>query len=207
MTTHLRKHKMKKIVLIVISVLCELSYSQEFEIGPMFNYERTSFNIPDDSFIIVGEFGGEGSRTTGYESNFSFGIFSQLFLEERIAIAGELFYTKTTSTELQDIEFTSINFIPYASLSLIRNGELYLNLGAGIAYMVKTPQFENEELNNKTKKIDFPIKLGVNYRFPKFIIIDVGIHSPFSRIVEDELLRTAYYMGIKIPLNQILINK
>lgn len=195
---------MKKFVFIILLFFCGLSYSQEFEIGPMFNYERTSFNIPDDSFIIIGDFGGEGSRTTGYESNFSFGIFSQLFLEERIAIAGELFFSKTTSTELRDIEFTSINFIPYASLSLIRNGELYLNLGAGIAYMVKTPDFENEDLNNKTKKIDFPIKLGVNYRFPKFVIIDVGIHSPFSRIVEDELLRTAYYIGLKIPLNQIV---
>lgn len=195
---------MKKIILLVILFLCELTYSQEFEIGPMFNYERTSFNIPDDSFIIVGEYGGEGSRTTGYESNFSIGIFSQFFLEERIAVAGELFYTKTTSTELKDIEFTSINFIPYASLSLIKNGELYLNLGAGIAYMIKTPDFQDEALNKKTKKIDFPIKLGLNYRFPKLVIIDAGIHSPFSRIVEDELLRTAYYIGIKIPLNQIL---
>ncbi|MBP0905860.1 hypothetical protein ACFSKN_15075 [Mariniflexile gromovii] len=195
---------MKKITLLLMFLICGLSFAQEFEIGPMFNYERTSFNIPDDSFIIVGEYGGEGSRTTGYESNFSFGVFGQFFLEERIAIAGELFYTKTTSTEFKDIEFTSINFIPYASLSLIRNGELYLNLGAGIAYMTKTPDFENEELNEKTKKFDFPIKLGLNYRFPKLLIIDVGIHSPFSRIVEDELLRTAYYLGIKIPLNQIL---
>jgi hypothetical protein len=194
---------MKKITLLLL-LISQLSFSQEFEIGPMFNYERTSFNITDDSFIVVGEFGGEGSRTTGYESNFSFGIFSQFFLEERIAIAGELFYTKTTSTELNNVEFTSINFIPYASLSLIKNREFYLNLGAGIAYMTKTPDFENEELNEKTKKVDFPIKLGLNYRFPKLLIIDVGIHSPFSRIIEDELLRTAYYIGIKIPLNQII---
>ena len=83
---------MKKIILLLI-LIPQLSFSQEFEIGPMFNYERTSFNIPDDSFIVVGEYGGEGSRTTGYENNFSFGVFSQFFLEERIAIAGELFYT------------------------------------------------------------------------------------------------------------------
>lgn len=170
----------------------------------MFNYESTSFNIPDDSYIIIGEYGGEGSRTTGYEGNFSVGVFSQIFLEERVAIAGELFYTKTTSTELKDIEFTSINFIPYASLSLIRNGELYLNLGAGVAYMVKTPDFQDEELNDRIKKIDIPIKLGASYRFPKFAIIDIGIHSSVTRVIEDELLRTAYYIGLKIPLNQLL---
>ncbi len=195
---------MKKAIIMILLLLGTVSYSQEFEIGPMLNFERTSFNIPDASFIMIGDYGGEGSRTTGYENNFSFGIFGQFFMEERVAVAGELFYTKTTSAELEGIEFTSINLIPYASLSLIKNEELYLNLGAGIAYMVKTPQFENADLNRKTRKMDFPIKLGLNYRFPKLVIIDLGIHSPFSRIVEDELLRTAYYLGIKIPLNQIL---
>src|SRR5690606_19850261 len=196
-----------KLILFLFLLIAPFVSSQEFEIGPMFNLERTSFNVPDDSFIIIGEYGGEGSRTTGYENNFSFGIFGQLFLEERIAVAGELFYSKTTSTELKGVAFSSINFIPYTSLSLIRNGELYLNLGAGVAYMVKTPDFDNQELNEKTKKIDFPIKLGVNYRFPKYLIIDVGIHSPFTKIVEDELLRTAYYLGVKIPLNQLLDKK
>lgn len=195
---------MKKITLLIILIINQIGFSQEFEIGPMFNYESTTFNIPDSSFIIIGEFGGEGSRTTGFESNFSFGVYSQIFLKERIAIAGELFYTKTTSSELTDVEFSSINFIPYISLALIVNTELYLNIGGGIAYMIKTPDFDNDDLTNRTKKIDIPLKLGLSYRFPKYLIIDAGVHSSITKVVEDELLRTAYYLGIKIPLNQFL---
>ncbi len=195
---------MKIFILSSLLLVYCFSHSQEFEIGPMFNYEATTLVIPDNSYFIVGEMGGQGTKSTGFETNFSIGVFAQYFLEERIAIAAELFYGKTTSTDLKDTEFTSVSFIPYSSMSLIKNSELYLNFGAGIAYMLKTPDFENEELNNKIRKIDVPFKIGLNYRFPKLFIIDVGIHNSFTKVVKDELFRTSYYVGVKMPLNQIL---
>lgn len=195
---------MKIIILSALFLVFGFSYSQDFEIGPMFNYEATTLVIPDNSYFIVGEMGGQGTKSTGFESNFSFGVFAQYFLEERIAIAAELFYGKTTSRDLEDTEFTSVSFIPYGSMSLIKNSELYLNFGAGIAYMLKTPDFENEELNNEIRKIDVPFKIGLNYRFPKLFIIDVGIHNSFTKIIKDVLFRTSYYVGIKVPLNQTL---
>jgi len=89
-------------------------------------------------------------------------------------------------------------------LSIFINTKLHLNIGGGIAYMIKTPYFDNDDLNKRTKKVDIPLKLGLSYRFPKYLIIDTGIHTSVTKVVEDEILRTAYYLGIKTPLNQLL---
>lgn len=184
------------------------SYAQEFEIGPMLNLERTSFNIPDDSFIVIGGpgSGSKGSRTTGYENNFSAGIYGSYYFSERFAFSAELFYTKTTATEFEDYAFNSINLIPYISYSLLEDIPLFINLGGGVAYMVRTPDFNDryEVEENEIKKVDIPLKLSVSYKVKNYFLIDFGIHSSVTRVVEDKILRTAYFIGVKVPLNKFL---
>tara|TARA_B100002051_G_C16435158_1_gene486180 strand:+ start:59 stop:670 length:612 start_codon:yes stop_codon:yes gene_type:complete len=201
-------YKLLCISFLLILIAGTNSYSQEFEIGPMFNLEHTSFNIPDDSFIVIGGpgTGGKGSRTTGFENNFSGGIYGSYFFSEQLALSAELFYTKTSATEFGDKSFSSINLIPYLSYKFFEEVPLFLNLGGGIAYMVKTPDFGDaysiEE--NEIKKIDIPLKFSVSYNVKDFILIDLGIHSSVTSVVEDKILRTAYFVGVKMPLNKLL---
>lgn len=198
--------------LIVFIFLLNLNvYSQELEFGPLLNYERTSFNIPDDSFIVIGGpgGGGPGSRTTGFETNFAFGGFATYYFDERIAVSGELFYVKTTATEFPGLAFTSLNLIPYVSVGLFNKFPLYLNLGGGVAYMLSTPNFEEYPSipDEDVKNIDIPIKAGFSYRIHHIVTIELGVHTSFTRVVKDELLRTHHYLGVKIPLNALLMNQ
>ena len=185
------------------------SYSQEFEIGPMFNLEHTSFNIPDDSFIVIGGpgAGSEGSRTTGFENNFSGGIYGSYFFSEQLALSAELFYTKTSSTEFGEKSFSSINFIPYLSYGFFEDIPLFINLGGGVAYMIKTPDFGDKYSiqEEEIKKVDIPLKFSISYNVKDLFLIDLGIHSSVTRVVEDKILRTAYFIGVKVPLNKLII--
>lgn len=151
------------------------SYSQEYEIGPMFNLERTSFNIPDNSFIVIGGpgTGSKGSRTTGYENNISGGIYGSYFFSEQLAFSAELFYTKTSATEFGNKSFSSINFIPYLTYGFFNEIPLFLNLGGGIAYMVKTPDFGDDYSieANEIKKVDIPLKFSIFYNVKDFFLI------------------------------------
>lgn len=199
---------MKKNYFFAISLLItSYGISQEFEIGPMINYEPSSFNIPDSSFIVIGGPGGasEGSRTTGFEKHITFGGYAAYFFEDNVGVAAELFYQETSATEFGDNVFKSINFIPYGAFEFW-NTNIFLNLGAGIGLMIDTPEFgEGYNVDKKDiKKFDIPVKAGFDYKIDNILTIGFGVHSSVTRVVKDEILRTHYYLGIKVPLNRIL---
>ncbi|WP_034258591.1 outer membrane beta-barrel protein [Altibacter lentus] len=196
---------------LLIFFLCSLfsipAMAQQLEVGPMVNYDRTSFNIPDSSFIVIGGPGGgsEGSRTTGFETNYSVGAYGTYYFHEHFGIAGELYYTETSATEFDDNVFKSLNFIPYITAELW-NTNIYLNLGGGFAYMLDTSMFDGDYNVNEEdiQSFDIPIKMAVNYRITDIITIDLGIHTSATRVVKDDITRVHHYLGIKVPLNRIL---
>ncbi|MAP53493.1 hypothetical protein [Altibacter sp.] len=200
---------MKNLFFLIFSVFLFSipSVGQQFEVGPMVNYDRTSFNVPDSSFIVIGGPGGgsEGSRTTGFETNFSLGAYGTYYFHEHFGLAAEIYYTETSATEFQDNVFKSLNIIPYITAELW-NTNIYLNLGGGFAYMLDTPEFEGDfsVTDEAIRTFDIPIKMAVNYRITDIITIDVGIHTSATRVVKDEITRVHHYLGIKVPLNRIL---
>ena len=193
---------MKKIVLLAL-LCCQFTFSQEYEIGALTNLERTTFISPDNSYIRISNSGsGPGTKSEGYDTNLSVGMYFSYFYEIDEVFSAELFVTKTSAANLEDFSYTSINFIPYYSFNPFESyfdlGNFLVTIGGGVAYMLKSPNLYLD--TTKERKFDIPMKLGISYRYKNKFNIEIGTHTSFTEIHKDKIQRGAHYLGIKIPL-------
>ncbi|MEM7085911.1 MAG: hypothetical protein AAF489_07000 [Bacteroidota bacterium] len=201
---------MKSILLCLCLGVSLMTFSQSFEVGPMLNLERTTFTVPTGDIVIIvgGTGGGEDTRNTGYESNIAFGGYFSYYpdggFSDRLALSTELFYNETSSTEFGDLSFSTISLIPYVSFSFFDDFPLFMGIGGGIAFVLDKPSFPQESFNDDIQNIDIPLKMMLAYRFEDIVTIELGVHGSVTKVVKDEVARNSYYLGVKVPLNQLL---
>lgn len=177
-------------------------YSQENEFGFMLNLANTTLSVPNGG-ITINSGGGisENTDNTGYKTNFAIGLYGSFNVQYRTNIGVELFYDKTSSKDLENIEFSAINLIPYFDYDIF-GVNLFVNIGGGIGYIVNDEGFENQ--NRKVEKFDFIAKIALAYKFENLGRIEIGTYPAVTSVVKDYLSRHKYYIGIKFPIDKYL---
>ncbi|MCL8009492.1 hypothetical protein M8845_18875 [Gelidibacter japonicus] len=195
---------MRKKIIITCLLLCFLTVSkaQENEFGLMFNIANTTLSVPNGG-ITINSGGGisENTDNTGYKMNFAIGLYGSFNVQYRTNIGVELFYDKTSSKDLENIEFSAINLIPYFDYDIF-GVNLFVNIGGGIGYIVNDQGFENQ--NRKVEKFDFIAKIALAYKFENIGRIEIGTYPAVTSVVKDYLSRHKYYIGIKFPIDKYL---
>jgi len=195
---------MIKKIIITCLLLCFLTISkaQENEFGLMFNIANTTLSVPNGG-ITISSGGGisENTDNTGYKTNLAIGLYGSFNVQHRTNIGVDLFYDKTSSKDLKDTEFTAINLIPYFDYDIF-GINLFVNIGAGVGYILNEPDFDNQNL--KTEKFDFIAKIALSYKFESIGRIEIGTYSAVTSVVKDYLSRHKYYIGIKFPIDKYL---
>jgi hypothetical protein len=193
----------KKITFIIIAVFSfSICSSQENEFGFMLNIANTTLAVPDGG-ITFNSGGGiiQDTENTGYKTNFAIGLYGSFNVQYRMNIGTELFYDKTSSRDLSNIEFSAINLIPYFDYDIF-GANLFVNIGAGIGYIFNQPNFQNQ--NRKIEKFDFIAKIALAYKFKNLGRIEIGTYPGVTNVVKNYLTRNKYYIGIKFPINKYL---
>ena len=193
----------KKITFVIISIFSfSLCSSQENEFGFMLNIANTTLSVPNGG-ITINSGGGisENTDNTGYKTNFAIGLYGSFNVQYRTNIGVDLFYDKTSSKDLENIEFSAINLIPYFDYDIFGVG-LFVNIGVGVGYIVNEKGFENQ--NRKIEKFDFIAKIALAYKFENLGRIEIGTYPAVTSVVKDYLSRHKYYVGIKFPIDKYL---
>jgi len=177
-------------------------YSQENEFGFMLNLANTTLSVPNGG-ITINSGGGisENTDNTGYKTNFAIGLYGSFNVQYRTNIGVELFYDKTSSKDLENIEFSAINLVPYFDYDIF-GVNLFVNIGGGIGYIVNDQGFENQ--NKKVEKFDFIAKIALAYKFDNLGRIEIGTYPAVTSVVKDYLSRHKYYIGLKFPIDKYL---
>ncbi|MDR5591221.1 hypothetical protein [Christiangramia sp. SM2212] len=195
--------------ILLLSIQSNAQRWGDFEIGPMVNFEYTSLIVSSGQKSINNQGRIEEDwNATGYESNFSAGLYTMFFIQERVGVGAELYYDKTTSTDFgEENYYTSVTFLPFVNINFIESiPGLYFGAGGGISLIQDSPDymdlFEEEEIQD----IALIGKLSATYRFRNIITIETGIHGDVLEVVKDRVKRNSFFLGVKIPLNRILID-
>jgi len=189
--------------LILLCAFSSIALGQEYVYGPSFSLDRTSFNIPDTSILIIGGpgGGGVGSENLGRESNFSAGGYFFGFPSDRAFYGGELIYSRQTATRAEGVVVNSINIIPQFGFDPL-DINLFLNGGIGAGYLLSINGIDNM---SETNQFDIIIKAGLAYRVKNIITIEAGIRGSVTDFESSsEVTRESIYIGAKIPLNQLI---
>ncbi|QYA24739.1 hypothetical protein G3I01_04205 [Gramella sp. MT6] len=195
----------KKSVFILVILFSIHSYSQryrDYEIGPMLNYEHTSLYVADDVF---GNGDGERFSMSGFEPNFGAGVYFIYYFRPKMGLGAELFYQKTTSTELDnDNYYNSLTFMPYVNFDPFRQIEnWYFGGGIGASFIQESPDYGSSVKEADVRVITMPVKLTTSYRIRNKITFELGAQAELFEVVKDQVRRTAIYMGIKVPFNRV----
>lgn len=195
----------KKLFFLLIILFSIHSYSQryrDYEIGPMLNYEHTSLYVADDVF---GNGDGEGYSMSGFEPNFGAGVYFIYYLWPKTGLGAELFYQKTTSSELQsDNYYNSLTFMPYVNFDPFRQIEnWYFGAGVGASFIQESPDYGSSVKEEDVRVITMPVKLTTSYRIRNRITFELGAQAELFEVVKDQVRRTAVYFGIKVPFNRV----
>lgn len=193
----------KKIIPFALTVFSfSICISQENEFGLMINLANTTLSVPNGGLTISSGGGiSENTDNTGYQTNIAIGIYGSFNIQHRTNIGVDLFYDKTSSKDLDNIEFSAINLIPYFDYDLF-GINLFVNIGGGVGYIINEPNFDNQNL--KTEKFDFIAKIALAYKFNDLGRIEIGTYPAVTSVVKDYLSRHKYYIGIKFPIDKYL---
>ena len=196
---------MKLTKIISIAVLLSISSligQEDNQLGLLFNVSNTTLKVPNgDIFIGTGPNGGisEGSDATGYDTNFMVGIYGLYAIEPLKSIGFELFYDKTSSKGIDNVDFSAINLvalIDYEPFDL----NLFLNLGVGVGYILNDVELQNS--SQEQKDFDLFAKASLAYQFNKLGRIELGTYFGVREVIDDFVTRSKYFIGIKLPINQ-----
>ncbi|MCG9971138.1 hypothetical protein [Christiangramia crocea] len=199
---------LKKLVYCLFFLFSVSSYSQkwreirEFEIGPMFNYQHTSLYVANDLFD---ESANEGFSNSGFEPNYALGIYGIYYLKPKIGIGAELFYDRTSSSELEDDNhYNSLTFLPYVNYDPFRHiRNLYFGAGIGISFIQEAPEYGSAVKEEDIRVITVPIKLSASYRIRNQVTLELGLHVEAMEVVMDHVRRNAIFFSMKVPVNRV----
>jgi len=199
---------LRKLVFFLIIFFTITSYSQryrDFEIGPMINYEHTSLYATENVFNADG---GDKFSNSGFESNFAAGVYFIYYFRPKMGLGAELYYQRTTSSELENGEFyNSITFMPYVNLDPFRQLQnLYFGAGVGASFIQELPDYGYSVKEEDVRVITVPLKISASYIIRNQITFEVGAMAELLEVVKDQVRRNALYVGIKIPVNRIFGN-
>lgn len=200
---------MKSIVCTIFILFFSTAiFSQDWEFGPLLNYESTTFTFPDDNTIIVGGNGGRGIDNLGRESNFSFGVYATRNPIGNGFYGAELFYGRHTAAETEGVTVDALNFIPHFAFDVFDIG-LYIGAGIGVGYIINTEGIDEspDGFGNgpEIQRIDFPIRIALSYPLKDIITVEAGIRGSLTSFEKQaELKRNSFFVGIKVPLSHIL---
>ncbi len=202
---------LRTLIVLLFLFLSTQTFAQRrgghFEIGPMFNLEYSTIYVNTGELVITntGEVKEEW-KDSGYDTNFSGGVYGMYYFESRIALGAELYYDKITSTEFgSENYYTSITFLPFINLNFIESVEnLYFGAGGGVSFIQETPEYGSEVDPEDIREITIPLKLSASYRFKNRITFETGVHGEILGVVKDLARRNSFFVGVKIPINRIL---
>ncbi len=198
--------KLKFIIIFFLFISTSI-FSQDWEIGSILAYERTTFNFPDDNTIIIGGPGGRASDDLGRESNFSFGAYAVKYPTELAFYGAELFYGRHTAARAPGIAVDGISFIPHFGLDFFDIG-IFLGGGIGVGYILNVDGIDetaDDGFGNSpdTQRIDIPIRASISYRIKNVLTIEAGVRSSLTSFEkQEELKRNSFFAGVRVPLNQ-----
>jgi hypothetical protein len=195
----------KNILLYLILFISITSYSQryrDFEVGPMLNYEHTSLYVSNDLFDGNKA---DGFSNSGFEPNYAAGIYGIYYLLPRIGLGAELYYQRTSSTELEGGEhYNSLTFMPYINIDPFRQlSGLYFGAGIGIAFIQEAPDYGGRVKEEDIRVVTIPVKLSISYRIRNQVTFEMGVQAEVFEVVHNQVRRNALYFGVKIPFNRV----
>lgn len=175
---------------------------REFEVGPMFNYHHTSLFVANDLF---NEDDKAGFSNSGFEPNYGLGIYAIYYLKPKIGVGAELFYDRTSSTQLEDDNhYNSLTFLPYVNYDPFRRvRNLYFGAGIGISFIQEAPEYGPKVKEEDIRVITIPVKLSASYRIRNQVTVEVGVYAEAMEVVMDQVRRNALFFGMKVPLNRV----
>lgn len=200
---------MKSIVCTLVTLfLSTCLFAQDWEFGPLLNYESTTFTFPDDNTILVGGNGGRGIDNLGRESNFSFGVYATKNPIGRAFYGVELFYGRHTASETEGVTVDAINFIPHFAFDFFDIG-LYIGAGIGVGYIINTKGIDETPdgfgNGSEIQRIDIPVRIALSYPLKNIITLEAGLRGAVTSFEKQaELKRNSFFVGIKVPLSEIL---
>lgn len=199
---------MKLFLAFTTLLLTNICFSQKrFNFGTLLNYEKTTLTIPNGQIVVSTNGGGisEQTRSTGYKSTFGLGFYGRYIFDEEWnhSISLDLFYDKTSSEQFSEVNYHAINLIPYIDLNLFKTN-IHLNLGFGLGFILNKVELQNTD--RVQNNIDVIGKLGLQYFYKDYIIIEIGKYPPIKEVVKDYFGRDKYYFGVKIPLDKYFKN-
>lgn len=198
---------MKLFLAITTLIITNTCFAQKrFNFGAMVNYENTTLSVPNGKFVVYSNGGiSEQTNSTGYRPSMGIGLYGRYVFdcEWNHSISLDLFYDKTSSKQFSDVNFHAINVIPYFDLNLFKSN-IHLNLGFGLGFILNKVELNNEE--RVQNNIDVIGKLGLQYFYKDYIIIEIGKYPPIKEVVKDYFGRDKYYFGVKIPLDEYFEN-
>lgn len=186
-------------LLISICLFTIQGNSQSITYGIMGNLTNTTFDVATGEISINqnGELSTH-TRNTGFELNTAIGLYGLFKMDERSQIGVELFYDKTTSTELKGVEVTSFNFMPFFRTNIIREYvQLDIGIGAGFSNELHFAGIDAPEV----EKTDLIAKVGLASKVSKLVYVEFGAYPSISWLLEDSMKRTRLFLGVKLPLN------
>lgn len=192
-------------LLAIFSITC---YGQTIEFGPSLGYHLTAFQRPDTGTIVINSTGGgNGKVTTETDGNLAFGGYFAYYSESLLGFMAEAFYVTTSTPNYNADGIQSINVIASATGELFNSG-FYVNIGGGAGFLLNEPDFSNEGevVGNNYKNIDFLVKGAFQYRFEEVLTLEGGIMAGLTNVVDEEINRFHFFVGVKVPLN-LIINK
>lgn len=191
---------MNKITLTFICCIFSLflTQAQENNFGILFNVESTTLTV-DTGETVINYDGTSGQRTEnlGRKVNFSAGVYGTINLQDNTNIAIELFYNRTSAKDVPNATFDALNLVPYIDIDYF-DINLYFNVGAGMGYMINKPDFNDESIT--TEDFDFFGKFALAYKFDDLGRIEAGFNLPFTEVINDNISRSKYYIGVKFPI-------
>lgn len=204
---------LRKLVVTLFLFLSIQSFAQRrgshFEIGPMFNLEYSTIYVNTGELVITNSGNvQEEWKDSGYETNFSGGVYGMYYFDSRIALGAELYYDKITSTDFgSENYYTSITFLPFVNLNFLERIEnLYFGAGGGVSFIQQSPEYGPEVDPEDIREITIPLKLSASYRFKNRITLETGVHGEILTAVKDLAKRNSFFLGVKIPVNRIFTN-
>lgn len=196
---------LKKLIFTLLILSSIQSFSQryqDYEIGPMVNYEHTSLYAANSVFHGPEA---EGYSNSGFEPNFAAGLYFIYYFRPKMGLGTELYFQRTTSSELESGQYyNSITFMPYINFDPFRYiKNWYFGAGIGAAFIQEIPDYGSVVKEEDIRVITIPMKISTSYRIRNEITFELGAQAELLEVVDGQVRRNAIFAGIKVPFNRV----